>query len=184
VLVGRALGIKPTEESTIINPNGSLRDVVISIRNAPAGSNPLDGPREVHQQGCVYVPHVVSVSTGQTFKIENGDAISHNINFASENNGSFNEGQPQKGMVKEVKFAKPEMGARLKCDVHTWMNTFVYIFDNPFHAVSNEQGVYKIAGLPPGEYEVVFTHPELGEKTQKVTVSGGSSARTDVEFGR
>lgn len=175
-------GERVYEEHVVVNNNGSLRDVVVFIRNAPQGTNPLDGPRLIDQVGCVYEPHVVSVTTGKTLSLRNSDATAHNLKFTSSQNGTFNEGQPVAGMVKDVKFDKPEMAMHLGCSVHTWMQAHIYAFDHSFHATTDERGTFKIAGLIPGEYELVFHHKQLGEQTQRFTVEAGKVARVDATF--
>ncbi len=177
-------GVALYREDIVINNNGSLKDVVVFIRNAPSGSNPLDGPKEIDQVGCVYHPHVISVTTGQTLSMKNTDNTAHNLKFTSQDNGTFNEGQPVAGMVKDVKFAKPEMEMHLACNVHAWMQSLIYAFDHPYHATTGERGSFKIAGLPPGQYELVFHHPELGEQTQNISVEAGKAVRADSTFKR
>ncbi len=173
------------KEEIVRNGNGSLRDVVVFIRNVPSGAgNPLDGDKEIDQIGCVYTPHVVTVTTGKTLSMKNTDNTAHNLKFTSESNGNFNEGQPVAGMVKDVQFSNAEMQMHLGCSVHAWMQAYIYAFDHSYHATTGERGTFRIAGLPPGQYELVFHHPELGEQVQNITVEAGQAARADVTFKR
>jgi hypothetical protein len=61
------------------------------------------------------------------------------------------------------------------------MTATVYVLDHPFFAVTGEGGAFEVAGLPPGEHEVVFSHPFLGERTRKLAVGGGA-VTADVTF--
>ena len=54
------------------------------------------------------------------------------------------------------------------------------VFAHPFFAISDESGNYRIEGLPPGRYTVVFRHEILGEKT--VDVMLGPSEVKDLDF--
>ena len=38
--------------------------------------------------------------------------------------------------------------------------------------------------LTPGTHEVAFTHPQLGERRQQVTVRSGAAARVSVDMRR
>jgi serine/threonine-protein kinase len=38
--------------------------------------------------------------------------------------------------------------------------------------------------LPVGEHQIVFRHPQLGERTQKVVVKANASTRVSVVFAR
>jgi plastocyanin len=141
---------------------------------------------EIKQHGCQYVPHVVTIMKGQTFKITNDDDTSHNLNLQAENNPPFNEGQPVKGIVKETKFEKPELAMPLKCDVHSWMSAWVAVFDHPYHAVSDENGEFEIKGLPAGEYELTVWHEfdkfTPVEETMKVVVKDGETSTADFTY--
>ncbi len=174
----------PLTSEIVVNGNGTLADVVVFVRNAPAGKNPLDGPKLIDQNGCIYHPHVTTITTGQTLSLRNSDPVNHNLKLAAEQNPSFNVGQPVQGMVETKQFGTAEMGMRLKCEVHAWMNALIYSFDHSYHSATGERGVYQIAGLPPGEYEVVFHHPILGESVQQVAVAAGEAVRADATFRR
>ena len=41
----------------------------------------------------------------------------------------------------------------MRCDVHPWMSAWVGVFDNPFHAVTQEEGSFSISGIPAGTYK-------------------------------
>lgn len=183
--VARQRGLPaPLASDIVVNANGTLADVVVFVRNAPAGKNPLDGPKLIDQVGCIYHPHVTTITTGQTLSLRNSDPLNHNLNLAAQKNPTFNAAQPMQGMVETRRFGTAEMGMRLKCDIHAWMNALIYAFDHPYHAASDDRGVFRIAGLPPGQYEVVFHHPLLGESTQQVSVEAGKPSRADATFRR
>ena len=73
-------------------------------------------------------------------------------------------------------FTNKEGPITIKCDFHPWMTAHFFVMDHPFFAVTNARGVFRIPGLPDGEYTIVAWHEELGEQEKKVTVSGGSAA--------
>jgi len=141
---------------------------------------------EIDQHGCQYVPHVNAITTGQKVLIKNTDDTAHNLNLKSVNNPSFNEGQPVKGMSKEVTFPNAELAIPLKCDVHSWMSSWIAVFDNPFHAVTDENGEYTIKGLPAGTYKVSVWHEfdkfHPVEKTIEVTVKDGETSNVDFTY--
>lgn len=132
--------------------------------------------KTLNQQGCLYIPHVLTLQTDQTLLIKNSDPLLHNINASPAKNPPFNYGQPQKDMENPVAFKKAEI-FKVKCDVHKWMGAWIGVFPHPFHAVSNEKGEYEIKGLPAGEYEVTFWHEVYGEFKEKVTVKTSDNAK-------
>ncbi len=49
----------------------------------------------------------------------------------------------------------------LGCNIHDWMVGYVYVTDDPWFAVSDEQGRLILDGLPAGSYQVTLWHPQL-----------------------
>jgi hypothetical protein len=47
--------------------------------------------------------------------------------------------------------------------------------DNPYFAVTDENGNFTIADVPPGSYTLAVWHERLGEKSQPVTVAAGAN---------
>ena len=61
--------------------------------------------------------------------------------------------------------AAPGASVQLKCDIHPWMETWVYVSDNSLFAVTGADGKFSIEGVPAGSYEIEVWHPHLGKKT-------------------
>ena len=56
---------------------------------------------------------------------------------------------------------------------------FAIVSDNPFYAVSGEDGSFKIEKVPDGKYKVMAWHSQYGKKEQEIEVKGGE---VKVEF--
>jgi len=150
------------EETYIFNTEkATLCNVLVYVKGPVAGAFEAPSkPAVIDQVGCQYTPHVVGLMKGQKLQFKNSDATTHNLDLKSANNPSFNEGQPVQGMVKDVTFANAEFDPpiRLKCQVHTWMNAHIAVFDHPFFAVSDENGEFEIKDLPAGKYTLTVWH--------------------------
>jgi len=138
------------------------------------------GPAVLDQVDCQYVPHVLGLRAGQVLRVKSSDPAMHNVHGLSEKNPGFNFGMTRTGESRDLTFARPEQFV-VKCDVHPWMTAHVYVFDHPFFAVTGDDGAFEIAGLPPGEHEVVFSHPFLGERHRRCNVDTGE-ARVEMTF--
>ncbi len=168
------------EKSTLCN-------VVVWVKGPVSGNFEVPSkPVVIDQVGCQYIPHVVGTMVGQTVEMHNSDDTAHNLKFTSEKNGQFNEGQPVKGMVKDVKFSNPETGMHLACNVHNWMNAHIFAFDHPFFAVSDENGEYEIKGLPAGKYTLTVWHEfdkfSPVQEEIEVEVKDGETAEVDFTY--
>jgi hypothetical protein len=171
-----------TDEEVVVGPGGELANVIVFIKNAPAGT-PTSTPAVIDQHGCQYHPHVQVVEVNQPIQIKNSDATLHNIHAMPVVNSAFNEGQPVQGMVSTKKFDKPEMVPfKIKCDVHGWMKSFMVVLPHPYHGVSGMDGKYTISNLPPGSYTLVFWHEKYGQQEQNITVGAKEAKTVDFVF--
>ncbi|HWL94057.1 MAG TPA: carboxypeptidase regulatory-like domain-containing protein, partial [Phycisphaerae bacterium] len=155
-------------------------------------------PVVIDQKGCVYHPHVMGMIAGQGMDILNSDPVNHNIHSLAKKNPQFNFAQPQQNMKKELRgndtFTKPEVMAKVKCDVHGWMSSYVGVLTHPFFSVTKdheaapkgkeaERGTFEIKELPAGKYEIEFWHETFGVVTQEVEVKDGETKELTVKIG-
>jgi len=174
-----------TEETVVVGGNGELQNVVVSIKPAAGQKVPVAIPTKpaiLDQKGCVYHPHVVAVMVGQEVDVKSSDLCMHNVRALCTENEAFNFGQPAPATKKLTPFTKPET-FKIKCDVHPWMAAWVRVLDNPYFGVTGEDGKYSIdtAGLPDGDYTLIFWQERYDENEQKVTVKNGK-ATADFSF--
>jgi plastocyanin len=159
--------------NAVLVKDGKLQDVWVGIANEQLkGDYEADKPAVVDQKDCMYHPRVQGVVTEQEVQIKNSDPTLHNVNAAKGDTTLFNTAQP-KG-APDLKKSFEETGTyKLKCDVHAWMRSFVITSDNPFYAVTGEDGSFTIEKVPDGKYKVVAWHSQYGQKEQEVEVKGG-----------
>ena len=75
-------------------------------------------------------------------------------------------------MVQSFKLKKEEVMLHIKCDIHSWMTTYVGVVTNPYFAVSNDGGNFEIANVPAGSYTILTWHERYGPLMQTVRVRG------------
>lgn len=169
-------------ELLLVNEDGSLRNVFVYIKEG-LGDRPFAPPAEpvvLTQQGCVYVPHVSGIMTGQTLEILNDDDTLHNVRAMPEHNPPFNLGQPRRGHKVSRTFDNPEIMIPIKCDVHKWMGCYVGVVEHPYYGVTGNGGAFEFPKLPPGDYVLEAWHETLGRQTQDITLS--EKETKDVTF--
>lgn len=174
------------DPSVTAGEKGELANVIVYIKAedpAALGGEAPSEPAVLDQQGCMYEPHVLTMTVGQDLAVKNSDAFLHNVHSLAVENPAFNFGQPNKNPGQKVP-EQPKITEifRVKCDVHPWMSAYIGVFEHPFHAVTGEDGKYTIKGeLPDGEYTLVAWHEKFGEKEEKITIQGGK-AEQDYSF--
>ena len=172
----------PPFPGAVLVQNGKLRNAVVYVASG-LGSwryDPPGGSVLVDQVGCLFEPRVVAVRTGQKVILANSDKTEHNVRSRPETNRAFNVLLQTKGIKKTKTFDEPEIGVRLTCDIHPWMNAYASAFDHPYFAVTGPDGSFEISNLPAGTYEVAVWHERLAGARATVTVEAGKTARLDL----
>ena len=175
----------PPMSDNVMVTDGKLKSVFVHVSaGLPDGYSypPPSEPATLDQEGCMYVPHVLGMQTGQTFRIENSDPFQHNIHPVPESNRGFNESTPNEGDFLEKRFLVPEKAIQVKCDVHSWMLAYAFVLDHPYFSVSGDDGSFSIGGLPAGTYTIEAWHEEFGTQTMEVTVGDGEAGMADFTF--
>lgn len=171
----------PASQEVVVNENGTLRNVFVRVTEGLDGTT-FPTPSEpvvIDQDGCVYHPHVLGLQVGQALTIRNSDGILHNINATPSANRGFNISQPV-DMESERTFGAPEVMIPVACDVHGWMQAYIGVVENPYYAVTGEDGQFTLENLPPGDYVVEAWHERYGTQTANVTV--GPQQTQQIEF--
>jgi plastocyanin len=167
----------------IVVQNGKLANVFVYIKSGLNGSVAASSdPVVINQKGCRYVPHVVGLMIGQPFKVLNDDNAQHNVHPMPRQNDEWNESQMPRGEPIVKTFRHPEIMMPVQCNQHPWMQMYVNVVDNPYFAVSGEDGSFQIKDLPPGEYTLAVVHEKFGEQTMKITVAPKQTASASFAF--
>lgn len=145
-----------------------------------AGAPPRSTPAMLAQRDTAFVPAATIVEVGQSVRFPNEDPFFHNV-FSYSAPARFDLGRYPRGEAKAVTFDKPGV-VKVYCEVHEFMRSVVVVTENPFHAVVGADGGYRITGLPPGTYTLVFLHPDLEPQEREVGITAGAVARLDVQL--
>jgi plastocyanin len=176
----------PATRFYVVGPKGELADTIVSLQGVSGKSTGASEPAvTLDQKGCLYVPQILALQTGQKLVIKNSDPVLHNVHDTpaeGSGNKEFNQAQLPNTPDLTFTFAKPELFLRFKCDVHQWMFAWVSIFDSPYFAVSAKDGTFKIANVPAGKYTIEADHRKAGKTTQEIEVKEGEPTKVDFTF--
>jgi len=163
----------PTTHFYAVGPNHELADVVVSLKDVTGKSTGASQPPvTLDQKGCLYMPQILAIQTGQKIVVKNSDSCIHNVHVvpAVAGNPESNQVQMSGGPDLDYTFSKPEMFMKFKCDVHPWMFAWVSVFDSPYYNISDKDGKFVIKNVPPGKYTVEADHRKLGKLTKEVEI--------------
>jgi plastocyanin len=172
-------------EMLVLGSGNTMGNIMVWVsKGLPAGKTwpAPKSPVVLDQKGCQYVPHVMGIMVGQTYRILNSDGVLHNVHALPKINKAFNRAMPPTVKEATATFDKPEALFQIKCDVHPWMSAYVGAFTHPFFSVTAKDGKYTISGLDPGTYEITAWHEKLGTQTASVTVAANESKTQNFKF--
>lgn len=118
-------------------------------------------PVELDNKNCRFEPHAIFVRTGQAIRFTNADTIGHNchiVTMANEENCSLGAGQ-ELDVTLESSDRVPGI---VKCDVHPWMEALLLVRDEPYVAITDAEGNFRIENIPAGEWTFQFWHKRSG----------------------
>jgi plastocyanin len=171
------------DEELVVGADKGIRNVVVRVAKGVAKPPAAPAaPAVIDQNGCLYRPRVVVAQAGQTVEIRNSDQTLHNVHTYKGTATLFNMAHIQGTGPLKKKFPTVGDVVKFKCDVHPWMTGWVLVTDNPYFAVTGDDGSFTIDNVPPGKYTVEIWHEKLGSQTKEVTVADGAPVALDVKL--
>lgn len=147
---------KPSQ-ALVVGPTGGVRGTVVAFEGVERGKRPPD--LELDNAKCLFVPHVSAVMAGAKVRIRNTDPVLHNTHGYLDRLTVFNIALPTKDQVVDVsqRIKKPGV-IEVVCDAHTHMRAWIVVRENPYFAVTDDNGQFRIDEIPPGRYRVTAWH--------------------------
>ena len=158
-------GLFPMEDYVIDQKTKGIRHVIVYLKGDGIRKW-RDTPHEnvvIDNRNCRFEPHVALATVGSTIEVKNSDDVYHTTHLYGPAGFQYNPGLRAKGESEQTELPRPGTYI-VKCDRHGWMSAFLRVDDHPFHAVTDEQGRFKITGIPPGKHQVEVFHEKFGER--------------------
>jgi plastocyanin len=174
-------GQRLTQEVVLRSTDGGLANAFVHVQGKFAVTPPPSEPVTIDQRNCIFVPRVVGARVGQTLRITNSDATAHNVHSTSQRN-VFNTSQPKQGMEYSFQLKADEVMMRIRCDIHSWMTTYVGVIAHPYFAVSGTDGAFTIARVPAGRHTIQVWHEQYGVLTRTIDVKAGATATVEFSY--
>jgi hypothetical protein len=132
---------------------------VVWIEGITKGKKPDTAEVVVDNVKCLFAPHVGGVAIRGKAAVKNSDPVLHNTHGFLEKVTVFNLALPNQGQVIDItrRLKKPGI-VEIQCDAHTHMRGWLVVKEDPYFAVSDGSGAFKITDIPPGKYKVTAWH--------------------------
>jgi hypothetical protein len=164
---------------------GSLAHALVWIEGIAAGK-PLPELRRQSMtiEKCRFEPRVLATVSGTTINVFSRDGVVHDIRFYREGAVDavayarmVDDGQ----VVPSEHIAASPGIVEARCTMHPWVRGYVAVFQHPYFAVTDEQGAFRIDGLPAGTYRVRVWHQGMERPVeQRVTVGASGVGQVDL----
>src|SRR5215467_6062978 len=145
-------------------PPKYLEESVVYLKKVPGAHSPKTIPLD--QKGMRFLPHVLTVTLGDTVQYLNRDNVDHNV--FSPDHESYNLGMFKNNQTRTYTFKQEGVYTQL-CSVHPEMLAYIFVGQNPYSAVVDKTGHFTIKNVPPGTYESAIWNPKLKAGDQSVT---------------
>jgi len=162
---------------------GERRSSVVYLQSAPRAAFEPDEDRRarLNQRDERFVPHVLAVTAGTWVDFPNSDATYHNV-FSLSKGNEFNLGRYASGRSRAFRFDRPGI-VRVFCEIHSHMSAFILVFAHRFFAVTDDEGRYRIDGVPPGSYTLeVWNETVHGDPPRRQVTVGDAGTDVTADF--
>lgn len=145
------------QQFQILDQQGQpLADAVVELLD-PSNKQRVTKPAEVAQKDLVFRPFVSAVQIGTAVDFPNMDKTRHHVYSFS----------PAKVFELKLYVNKPDAPVlfdtlgivALGCNIHDYMQAYIYVGESQFLAVTDEQGKATFDQLPAGNYQLKLWHP-------------------------
>ncbi len=156
------------DESLIVGKDGGLANVFVYVRTkrvdvCPELEHSAKDKVVLDNRDCIFMPHCMTVwYTKQDYEIVNSDPVGQNVAFSPIFDTPVNVVLTVGGKYTHRFGRNQTIPVRITCNYHPWENAYVLPRDNPYAAVSEPSGTFRIPKLPIGELEFQVWHEHAG----------------------
>ena len=178
----------------VVNAESGLKNAVVLLEGIEAGK-PFDlSVPLIEARDCVFGPWMTIVRNGHAVEVVNMDPVMHDIQgyetspeagarvlfntplilnhqHQRGNIHAIHNHAPGKSLLGPVYLNKGRRTFYMQCGFHAYMESWAMAVNNPYYAVTDDEGAFKIENVPPGTYQLVVWHPQAGPGvTRTITV--------------
>jgi plastocyanin len=175
------------EPRIVLGKDNTVRGAIVYLKGVEKGK-PFEKPSKppmIDNIKCKFEPEVQVVPIGTELVVHNSDPILHNTHgyliVDTSKRTVFNHAIPQKGQQFKSLLKQPGL-VDVRCDVHGHMQAWILVAENPYYAVTKEDGAFAIKDIPPGKYTLVTFQPHTGTTETPVTVEAKKTNNVTVEL--
>jgi plastocyanin len=186
VRVAASPDVRPDPAALGMGINRDVQDrrrSVVYLESAPRAAFEPGERRHARmdQRNERFVPHVLAITTGTYVDFPNDDKTYHNV-FSLSKTKEFNLGRYAAGHSESILFDQTGI-VRVFCEIHSHMSAFILVFAHRFFALTDDEGRYRIDGVPAGSYNLLVWNETIrGDPPRRTVTIGESGGDVDADF--
>ncbi len=177
----------------VVGPQGGLKNAIVLLEGVEAGKPFEVSVPLIEARDCIFQPFMTIVRNGHAVEVINMDPVMHDIqgyetspeagarvlfNSPLVMNHQHRRGDihathnhaPGASLVGPIYLNKGRRTFYMQCGFHAYMESWAMAVNNPYYALTDAEGKFSIAGIPPGTYQLVVWHPQTGPGTTRTVV--------------
>ena len=148
----------PSEALVVSPKTKGVKNTLVYLEEVAKGKNFKSVQSTLDNAKCLMAPHVLGMVKGTDLAIKNSDPLLHNMHAVADGKAVvFNLALPIQGQTIARRVRKTGM-ITVTCDSHTHMRAHLLVLDHPYFAITDENGAFALADVPPGKYKLVVWH--------------------------
>ncbi len=166
-----------------IDEDRGLKDVVVALEDVTGGKRMKPLLPTIVSRKCQFHPFVSVVQEKGLFVVVNEDPVIHNSQLYQPEKGNILLNVPIPVNSTETHPFEFEKGKRIYqmiCGMHEYMQTWGFAVDNPYYAITEDNGEFRIPDIPAGTYEVVIWHPRMEILKKEVVIRPAETFSLDL----
>jgi plastocyanin len=135
--------------------------------------------KQIIQKDLIFAPLLLPIQVGTRVEFPNLDDTYHNI-FSYSRPKRFDLGRYRRDErpVPSQVFTVPGL-VTLRCDIHEHMRGLIFVVDTPHFVVTDNEGRFRLDGLPSGRYSLKAWLSSKSTLERPVELKSGSTLRVD-----
>ena len=170
-----------------VSESRGLKDTVVKLIGVPKGKPFLSKIQKMVMNRCHTPKYVIGARNGETLLLENTDPIRHEIVAYEFTDGGVNQRSHRPvdantSQTRDIFVKSKTKNFLIKCNLHPFLQSRGIIVENPYYAITDEEGNFSIKDVPPGTYEVVAWHPFISNQIRTITIEPENQSTLNFEF--
>jgi plastocyanin len=135
--------------------------------------------KQIAQKDLAFLPSLLPVQVGTRVEFPNLDDAYHNIfSYSPAKRFDLGRYRPEERPIPSEVFDAPGLVV-LRCDIHEHMRGLLLVLDTPYFITTDEEGRFRLSGLPSGHYTLKAWIDSKTTREKPVDLKRGATLHVD-----